>query len=281
METYLSEIRRFLSYLDESGCRIEDAGTELLTAYLDVRRAADGISARSTAKAIAALRSFFRFTIEAGLRADNPASLLEAPRREHRLPATLACNEIDRLLNNIDTSSAAGLRDRALIELVYSSGLRISEVAALDLQDVFFDENIVRVIGKGRKERLVPFGTSAEAALKAYLAHGRPELLARRRSSALFLTRLGRRIGRKGIWKNYKIHAHKNGTSSKLHTLRHSFATGLLAGGADLRSVQELLGHSDITTTQIYTHVDNARLREAHEHFMPAFGTDVNSQPQK
>jgi integrase/recombinase XerD len=161
------------------------------------------------------------------------------------------------------------VRDRALFELVYSSGLRVSEAVTLDLGDVFFKESVLRVMGKGSKERLVPFGGEAASALKRYLAESRPVLLGARRSSALFVTRMGKRLGRKGIWKNYKALAALNGTSSRLHTLRHSFATELLAGGADLRSVQELLGHRDITTTQIYTHVDVSRLREEHRKYMP------------
>jgi integrase/recombinase XerD len=158
----------------------------------------------------------------------------------------------------------------ALFELVYSSGLRVSEAVGLDIDDCFFDEAVARVTGKGGKERFVPFGSAAETALRAYLKEGRLHFLKPgRKSSALFLNRMGRRLGRKGIWKNYAALAAKSGVSSKLHSLRHSFATELLAGGADLRSVQELLGHADIATTQIYTHVAVSRLEEEHKKYMP------------
>ncbi|MDR2098072.1 MAG: tyrosine-type recombinase/integrase, partial [Spirochaetaceae bacterium] len=254
VETYLAEIRRLFEYAGASGAAGADSA--VLSRYLEERTLRDGIDERSVAKALAALRSFYRFLIDAGERCDNPAALLEAPKRRPHLPEVLPAEAIDALLALIDASTPAGLRDRALFELVYSSGLRVSEAVALDLDDCFFNEAVVRVSGKGGKERLVPFGSAAETALRLYLSEGRPLLLKTgRKSSALFLNRLGQRLGRKGIWKNYAALAARNGTSSKLHALRHSFATELLSGGADLRSVQELLGHADISTTQIYTHV--------------------------
>jgi integrase/recombinase XerD len=269
VETYLAEIRRFLEYAGEGAVA---ADSNSLARYLDERSVRDGISPRSAAKAIAALRSFYRFIIDEGQRKDNPASLLEAPRRDMRLPEALSGKAVDALLALIKTDTPAGLRDKALFELVYSSGLRVSEAAGLDVDDCFFEEAVVRVTGKGGKERLVPFGSAAETALLAYLREGRPRLLkAGRKSSAMFLNRAGRRLGRKGIWKNYAAFAAQNGTSSKLHILRHSFATELLSGGADLRSVQELLGHADIATTQIYTHVAVSRLEEEHKKYMPDF----------
>ena len=272
VETYLFEIRRFLAYLnknDEEVAAVRDAGAQLLSDYLEARRVKDGIDRRSAAKALAALRSFFRWTIETGLRADNPAALLETPKKTERLPVTLSRDRVDRLLAGIDASTMTGLRDRALFELIYSSGLRVSEASTLDVQDVFFAEGVIRVRGKGSKERLVPFGSEAKGWLNTYLRGARSELLGAKRSSALFLARGGGRLGRKGIWKNYKAYAVREGAVSKIHALRHSFATELLAGGADLRSVQELLGHSDITTTQIYTHIDTRRLKEAHRKHLP------------
>ena len=272
VETYLFEIRRFLAYLnknDEEVAAVRDAGAQLLSDYLEARRVKDGIDRRSAAKALAALRSFFRWTIETGLRADNPAALLETPKKTERLPVTLSRDRVDRLLAGIDASTMTGLRDRALFELIYSSGLRVSEASTLDVQDVFFAEGVIRVRGKGSKERLVPFGSEAKGWLNTYLRGARSELLGAKRSSALFLARGGGRLGRKGIWKNYKSYAVREGAVSKIHALRHSFATELLAGGADLRSVQELLGHSDITTTQIYTHIDTRRLKEAHRKHLP------------
>jgi integrase/recombinase XerD len=272
VETYLSEVRRFFVYVKAAGIAAENAESAQLSAYLSERAAVDGLDSRSTAKAISALRSFFRFLIDEGARKDNPASLLEAPRKERRLPSVLSRESVDGLLMSIRTDSPIGLRDKALFELVYSSGLRVSEAVGLDLDDCFFNEAVIRVTGKGSKERLVPFGQEAETVLCAYLKDGRPKLAGKRKCGALFLNRLGGRLGRKGIWKNYAALAALNGTSSKLHSLRHSFATELLSGGADLRSVQELLGHSDITTTQIYTHVAVSKLEKAHREYMPELG---------
>ena len=273
VETYLAEIRRLIGFAGTAGA--ENADSAMLTRYLNERMLRDGIDGRSAAKAIAALRSFYRFLIDSGVRNDNPASLLEAPKRETRLPEAIPGESVDALLALIDTGTAAGLRDMALFELVYSSGLRVSEAVGLNIDDCFFNEAVVRVTGKGKKERLVPFGSAAEEALRRYLREGRPCLLKTgRKSNALFLNRFGRRLGRKGIWKNYAALAARNGTSSKLHALRHSFATELLRGGADLRSVQELLGHVDIGTTQIYTHVAVSNLEEAHKKYMPRLNTE-------
>jgi integrase/recombinase XerD len=267
IETYLSEIRRLFDYIGEGA---EHADSAALTRYLSERRSRDKIDARSTAKAVAALRSFYRFLIDEGRRKDNPASLLETPKRKHKLPETLSGGAVDELFALIKTDTPMGLRDRALFELLYSSGLRVSEAVGLNIDDCFFNEAVIRVTGKGNKERLAPFGSAAETALRAYLSGGRPQFLkAGRKTDALFLSRGGRRLGRKGIWKNYAALTAKNGAGSKLHTLRHSFATELLAGGADLRSVQELLGHADISTTQIYTHVAVSRLEDAHKKYMP------------
>jgi integrase/recombinase XerD len=271
-ETYLCEIKHFLSWVETEGADIKTLEAAALSLYLQARKKNVSFERRSVAKAIAALRSFFRFLIDKRERLDNPASLLEPPKKVERVPSVLTNAVVDRLLSVIDISKNEGLRDRALFELIYSSGLRVSEASELDVQDIFFKESVLRVVGKGSKERLVPFGESCAKWLKEYLTRARPALLGGKKKSALFLTRRGERIGRKGIWKKYKAIAAVAGTSSKLHTLRHTFATELLAGGADLRSVQELLGHSDITTTQIYTHVDTAHLRAAHKKYMPVLG---------
>jgi integrase/recombinase XerD len=203
------------------------------------------------------------------MRPDNPAAFLEGPRRTLRLPAVHPRELIDEMLNSVDASVPTGLRDRALFEFIYSSGVRVSEAAALNLGDVFFSEGVARVLGKGNKERLVVFGAEAGAWLKRYIEEARPVLAGGRRSDALFIGRTGKRLSRKGIWKNYAGVTAQIGMSSRIHSLRHSFATGMLAGGADLRSVQELLGHADLATTQIYTHVDNPMLRECHRRYLP------------
>jgi integrase/recombinase XerD len=269
VETYCLEIRRFLEWLEGEGLSAETADTRSLSRYLDFRRIRDGIDSRSTAKAISILRSFFRYMADEKLRPDNPAAILEPSRRGFRLPGVLSRAAMDRLLDHADTGGPLGLRNRALVEFIYSTGLRVSEVARLDISDLNFSEGIVQVRGKGNKERFVLFGREAASRLKRYLEEARPFLAGKRRSMALFIGKTGKRLSRKGIWKNYAALASLAGTSSKLHTLRHTFATELLAGGADLRSVQELLGHANLATTQIYTHVDVSLLRESHRRYMP------------
>jgi integrase/recombinase XerD len=279
-ETYCAEIRRFLLWLEKEKLTVKRGGdgqehTERqadfsdFSRYLEYRREVDGIDSRSVAKAVSALRSFFRFLVEEHISDDNCVTLLETPRRGKRLPAVLKEGEADRLLSLIDTQTPLGLRNRTLYELIYSAGLRVSEAVALNTRDLFLSEGMARVTGKGRRERLVVFGPDAVLWLRRYLAEVRPALLGRRQSPALFVTRSGKRLSRKGIWKNYAALADQAGISSKLHTLRHTFATDLLSGGADLRSVQELLGHADIATTQVYTHVNSSLLRESHRRYLP------------
>jgi integrase/recombinase XerD len=227
---------------------------------------------RSIAKAMSALRSFFRYLVDEKIRSDDPTAVLERPRADRRLPEVLSREIVERLLSAVDTETPRGIRDRTLFELVYSSGLRVSEASALNLADIFLHEGIVRLHGKGSKERLVPFGPDAASWLDCYLKDARPILAKAKRSPALFLNRNGDRLSRKGIWKNYAAVAGIAGTGSKLHTLRHSFATELLSGGADLRSVQVLLGHADMGTTQIYTHVDASSLKANHRRYLPRLG---------
>jgi integrase/recombinase XerD len=265
--TYESEIQFFLQWLDGESLDISQIQAADLGAYLEKRRSVNNIDGRTAAKVISVLRSFFRFLIDENIRTDNPADILEMPKRPEHLPAVLSKETVDRMLGLVDTKTPFGIRNRAIYEFIYSSGLRISEAVSLNCNDLT-SEGIVKVLGKGGKERLVVFGEQAKAWLKRYLDEARPKLTGKKPSKALFLSKNGKRLSRKGIWKNYAFIAELAGISSKLHTLRHTFATELLAGGADLRSVQELLGHADLTTTQIYTHV-NSRLKESHKQFLP------------
>jgi integrase/recombinase XerD len=284
-ETYGGEIRCFLAWLEGGPKTSGLAGTAapevlekalaaaditVLTAYLEERRKT--IDSRSAAKAVSALRSFFRYLIDRGLREDNPAMVLEMPRRNFRLPAVLSRQKIEALLEAADSTKPLGIRNRALYELIYSAGLRVSEAVRLNMNDLFFSEGILRLKGKGDKERMAVFGGEAALWLKRYIEEVRPVLAGSGHPKALFISRRGRRLSRKGMWKNYALLAMAAGTGSRLHTLRHSFATELLAGGADLRQVQELLGHADLATTQIYTHVDVSRLRESHRKYLPKLG---------
>ena len=220
------------------------------------------------ARVVSSLHAFYKFMRLEGLRLDDPSELIETPKQERSLPSVLAPEEVDRFLGSIDPSTPRGLRDRALFELIYSCGLRISEAADLSFDRLYLRERVIRVIGKGRKERLVPFGEEAALWLGRYIEEGRPAL-AKGRSDRVFLNQAGKGISRKGIWKRFDGLRDASGVTAKVHTFRHSFATHLLAGGADLRTVQELLGHSDISTTQIYTHIEPESLQDYHRDYFP------------
>ncbi len=287
VRAYLYELRRFLVWLDSRGLEPTRLDSIVLTEYIAARRlgsvpsadarekkavSGERLDSRTLAKTVSVLRSYFRFLISEGLRKDNPAAALERPRNPRRLPEVLDRSVVESLISSIKTDTPLGLRDRALYELFYSSGLRVAEASALDLNDLYFGQNLVRLHGKGDKERFVPFGGEALYRLREYLDHGRPALAKASHRAAVFLNRNGYRLSRKGIWKNYARFAAVAGCSSHLHSLRHSFATELLCGGADLRSVQELLGHADLGTTQIYTHVKEEALRAAHRKYLPRLG---------
>ena len=287
-QTYKFEIRRFLDWLDENGFPAGSgsrfySGIQMsdVSGYLDFRRTKDKIDSRSAAKAISALKSFFRFLADARIvvpdgenaTITDRMSLMENPRGSVRLPKVLKNGEADALFKLIDTGTPLGIRNRAIYELIYAAGLRISEVVSLDVQDILLSEGVARVRGKGSRERLVIFGPDAATWLSRYINEVRPLFVKHRRIPAFFVSRSGSRLSRKGIWKNYKSLAAMAGIDSKLHTLRHTFATEMLSGGADLRSVQELLGHADLATTQIYTHVDSSFLRENHRQYLPQLKT--------
>jgi integrase/recombinase XerD len=274
IETYLRELVLFLDFLAAKGLGPEKVDARLVSAYLELRRDKSGISARSSAKAQSALRGFYRFLVREGKCSLNPAAGLKMPKIIRSIPEVFSEKDIDRILAAVDVSVPGGLRDRCLFEVIYSSGLRISEAAGLTLDRVHLEEGILRVEGKGRKERLVPLGGEADAWMRRYLAEGRPLLAAKRPArirpaAEVFLNYRGNPLGRKGIWKRFKELLVKANARGKVHGLRHSFATHLLKGGANLRAVQTLLGHADISTTQIYTHVDQEVLETAHRKFHP------------
>lgn len=226
----------------------------------------------SLARKLSALRSFARFLVHERRREDDFTELLSAPRLVRKLPGTLTPEEVGRLLDAPGRHSAQGLRDRAFLELFYSSGLRVTELCALQLHALDLDEGFVRVdAGKRNKDRIIPVGGSAVEALQLYLAHGRPQLVRAKTGSALFLSNRGAAISRKTVWYWIKVYAKRAGIDKpvKPHLLRHSFATHLLSNGADLRAIQEMLGHADITTTEIYTKVESERLLDAHARFHP------------
>jgi integrase/recombinase XerD len=245
--------------------------TEELERYLAELRAA-GLSAATVARRTAAARSFFRHLVLLGRRADNPAAAVALPRKRRQLPRTLSPSEVERLIDAAAGTTPRSLRDRGLVELLYGAGLRVSEAVGLAKTDVDLEQRIVRATGKGNKERIVPLGRPAAEALRRYLGRGRPHL-DRRHRPELFLNAQGGALTRAGVFLILRRLALKAGLDPERvhpHLLRHSFATHLLEGGADLRSVQEMLGHADLSTTELYTHVSDRRRRDlyfrAHPH---------------
>jgi integrase/recombinase XerD len=242
----------------------------LISEYLADRKHA-GLSASSIKLVVVALKIFFRFLTTKGVMERDPTEALALPRIERYLPETLNELQVEQFLEKIDTKAVHGLRDRAMIELLYASGLRISELANARLENFNFEERVVRVTGKGNKTRLVPVGRKACEALRAYLSAERPKLVKPRSSSEIFLSERGTKLTTARIWQIVKKHAKRAGLEKNIypHLLRHSFATHLLSNGADLRIIQEMLGHADISTTQVYTHVDQQRLKAIHRQFHP------------
>ncbi len=236
------------------------------------QRMGEGRSPRSVARAVACYRGFYRFLVVSGRRTDNPADDVRAPRAWKTLPKFLSMEEVDQLLQMPDTSTPRGVRDRAMVELLYATGLRVSELVNLRQQDLNLESGYLTTTGKGRKQRLVPVGDEAAAWLARYVREARPALLKKRNAPRLFVNaRGGTGLTRVGFWKVLKEYGKQAGVRGSLspHVLRHSFATHLLERGADLRAIQLMLGHSDLSTTQIYTHVLEARLRSVYDKFHP------------
>lgn len=267
---YGSDLREISQFLQERGATTwEEVGRDHVLKYLE--SVAQRLSQRSKARRLAALRAFFKYLERSGKMRQSTASLIRFPKFSPTLPKTLSAPEIDALLAGPDSNTVLGKRDKAMLELLYATGLRVSELVDLQLQQVHLDAGYLVVRGKGDKERLVPMGDWAAEALKGYLEDGRPQLLKKRFSREVFLNRGARKLTRQGIWKILKQYALKARIRQNLtpHMLRHSFATHLLENGADLRSLQAMLGHADISTTQIYTHVARKRLKEVHAKFHP------------
>jgi len=270
LESYahdLQDFREFLFTLARTSW--EEVTLEDLQNYLGALEAR-GLSARSRARRLSALRQFFRFLVREEKISTNPVELLDSPRLPMKLPKVLGEREVAALLATTDPATPWGQRDGALLEVLYATGLRVSELVGLTLKQVDLRRGVVRVRGKGNKERVVPLVPPAVEKLSLYLAQGRPHLIKGRESHFLFLNRRGGRLSRQGFWKILKHYALQAGIRElSPHTLRHSFATHLLSRGANLRVLQLLLGHADLATTQIYTHLDAARLREIHKKAHP------------
>ncbi|WP_350214793.1 site-specific tyrosine recombinase XerD [Algiphilus sp.] len=268
---YRSDLRAAACWLRARGETLGNASPESLRRYLAARGEAGGFGARSQARAQSALRRFFAWQARSGRRSDDPAATLRSPRLPRALPATLSDQQVDALLAAPDVDTALGLRDRAWLELMYATGLRVSESVTVAVQAYAPRQGVIQVLGKGGKERLVPVGDEAHHWLERYLRHARPSLAGGRADEALFLTQRGKGMTRQNAWQRLRRYAGMAGVRGKVspHTLRHAFATHLLDHGADLRAVQMLLGHSNLNTTQIYTHVARARLKALHAEHHP------------
>lgn len=267
-ETYRYEIEIFLKWLSKNHIKLADVTVQNLIYFLSFRKTTDH-APLTVSKDISALRAFGSYAERMGIWPENLALLIERPKALRSLPKVLSINQVEKILSQINTEEPVGKRDDALFELIYSCGLRISEACGLLLENLHLNEHLILVHGKGDKERIVPFGETARKKLELYLDEVRPGLVGNKIVPQVFVNYRGEPISRKGVWKRFKELNALSGIDAKVHTLRHSFATHLLAGGADLRSVQELLGHSDLSTTQIYTHVDDKQLSEYHQKYFP------------
>lgn len=274
VDSYARDLRALVSFAAAEGQPIERLDRRALERFVRRQRTA-GLSPRSVARQVAAVRGFFRFLALNRHRPDNPADQLAPPKAWSVLPKSLALDDVDVLLEQPDVTTVLGLRDRAMIELLYATGMRVSELISVRASDLHLDEEYLTCVGKGSKERLIPIGTQAVAWVRKYQQTGRGALVYRssssRASPKLFFNARGRPLSRVGFWKILKKYARQGGIRGALspHVLRHSFATHLLERGADLRAIQTMLGHADLSTTQIYTHVLEARLRSVYDRFHP------------
>jgi integrase/recombinase XerD len=271
IEAYSRDLVRYISFLAKSGrTTVSEADTPLILKYLISMRE-DGLNARSRARHLVSIRGFYRFLAQEQMLSSDPSRLIDLPKSGLKLPDVLTIEEVKRLLEAPDPKKPSGCRDAAMMELLYAAGLRVSELTTLKLQDVNLTAGYVRVFGKGAKERVVPIGQYAQEKIRTYTTGARQALLKDRISATLFVARAGKPLSRQGFWKLIKRYGFRAGLRNVItpHTLRHSFASHLLEGGADLRAVQTMLGHADIATTQIYTHVARDHLKHLHQKFHP------------
>ena len=267
---YRSDLVRLQRFLDTRGTVLIDAERQDLVEFISARQVS-GVTPRTIARGLSAIRRFYRFLLREAVRLDDPSALIESPKLGRPLPATLSEAEVDGLLAAPVVNTALGLRDKAMLELLYAAGLRVSELISLKVDQLNLLTGVVRVTGKGARERLVPIGEVAEQWLRRYMDEARPALMARDNSDVLFLSRRRQMMSRQTFWHLIRRYAAIAEIDKPLspHTLRHAFATHLLNHGADLRAVQMMLGHADLSTTQIYTHVAQARLKQLHQRHHP------------
>ncbi len=271
LESYSRDLRSFCAYLKKNG--IESMGqvtrAEIVGYLLSLQKSGKATSTLS--RNLASIRSFCHYLFNEKAIAENPASDLESPKTVKKLPRIMTLNEIDLLLEQPDSLQLTGVRDKAMLEVIYATGIRVSELISLDVGDINLEAGFVRCTGKGSKERLIPLGSVAIRNVDRYLTESRPKLVRHNGEAALFVNQHGNRLTRQGFWKILKKYARQANITKEItpHTIRHSFATHLLENGADLRSVQEMLGHADIATTQIYTQVTKRKLKDVYEKTHP------------
>ncbi len=260
VKSYLSDCGKFFDFLKSDNIDPVSAGYEAIDSFI-VSQSGKGITKRTQARIVSALKSLYGFLTQEELVKDNPCDRIAAPKINPYLPSVLSVEEVERILNSVDLSQEEGHRNRCILEVLYSCGLRVSELTNLKISDIFLKEGFVRVVGKGSKQRLVPLGEPAAKAIRLYLEKRRTGPIKREAEDILFLNRNGRKLSRVSVFKLVKAQAAAVGISKEIspHTFRHSFATHLLENGADLRAVQQMLGHESILTTEIYTHIDSAK----------------------
>ena len=271
ISSYGTDLAHFITYLEAKGVSdIDRLKRQEIMNYLLSLKEKD-ISSNSISRALVSIKMFYKFLMQERLAKEDVAGVLESPKLVRPLPNVLGMTEVDKLLSAPDTRDWMGIRDKAALELMYATGMRVSELVELKMEGLNLDVGFIKCVGKGSKERIVPLGKAAKEALERYIEKVRPKLIKSKQDSHVFISRLGKKISRMTFWKMIKTNAKKARIKKDVtpHTLRHSFATHLLERGADLRVVQELLGHADIATTQVYTHINKERLKSIHRQFHP------------
>lgn len=274
IQSYKRDLSQYFSFLDEKEISSwEQVDRYLVLDFLEFLRN-EGKSSATIIRMVSSLRKFHQFLRQERMTDNDPMQHIDTPKKTQRLPKTLSIKEVEKIIESPDTNDALGIRDRAILEVMYATGLRVTELITLKLDDLHLSLGLLQTVGKGDKERIIPLGDVAIKWVNLYLEKSRPELLAKNKkdkTSILFLNYKGEGFTRQGIWKNLKVYVTQAGIEKEVtpHTLRHSFATHLLENGADLRVVQELLGHADISTTQIYTHISKKRMADVYKTYFP------------
>ncbi|MBU1097262.1 MAG: site-specific tyrosine recombinase XerD [Bacteroidetes bacterium] len=272
VQSYKNDLSKFILYLKKAGIEdFNDVNTTLIGEYF-VKMRKEELSGSTSARYLSSFKGFFSYLYDQSYIQKDPTDILTSSRRRRSLPTVLSVREINNILDCPDTNNILGVRDRAMLELCYSSGLRVSELINLKKTDLYFNNDVIRVMGKGSKQRIVPVGRSAVKWVTEYLLKSRISLENKIKSgNTIFLNRRGAKLSRMGVWKIFNNYAKEAGIKKNVHphTFRHSFATHLIEGGANLRAVQEMLGHADISTTQIYTHIDRDFVKQVHKDFHP------------